>query len=189
MWLDALDAAFSRLNQDLLRDIEAVSVSAQQHGSVYWRRGASQTLEVLECNSGLRECLVDSFAINDCPIWADSSTSVFCEYLEEAMGGPDELARLTGSAAYERFTGPQIARIILQCHSEWMACERISLVSSFASSLLLQSYAPIDAADASGMNLMDLRNRVWLPTACACVAGSATCDLIRSRLMFFSFRC
>ena len=111
------------------------------------------------------------------------------EYLEEAMGGPDELARLTGSAAYERFTGPQIARIILQCHSEWMACERISLVSSFASSLLLQSYAPIDAADASGMNLMDLRNRVWLPTACACVAGSATCDLIRSRLMFFSFRC
>jgi hypothetical protein len=172
MWLDALDELFSRLNKGLLRQVMAISVSAQQHGSVYWSSGASRTLECLESGSGLRVCLSGSFAINDCPIWADSSTEAFCRTIEDALGGPERLAILTGSAAYERFTGPQIARIVQQHNAEWMSCERVSLVSSFASSLLLQSYAPIDAADASGMNLMDLHTRHWIPAVCECVAGS-----------------
>lgn len=41
----------------------------------------------------------------------DSSTSKQCKKLEEAVGGPLKLAEVTGSRAYERFTGSQIAKI------------------------------------------------------------------------------
>ena len=37
----------------------------------------------------------------------DSSTSAECRKLEEAVGGAQRLADITGSRAYERFTGNQ----------------------------------------------------------------------------------
>lgn len=87
--------------------------------------------------------------------------------MEEAMGGADALAALTGSRAHTRFTGQQIARIARTQPEVWDACERVSLVSSFLSSLLCGDYAAIDASDGSGMNLMDLRRRLWSEPACA----------------------
>lgn len=41
----------------------------------------------------------------------DSSTSEQCKRLENGIGGPLALAKITGSRAYERFTGNQIAKI------------------------------------------------------------------------------
>ena len=43
----------------------------------------------------------------DSPVWMDSSTSAECRKLEEAVGGAQRLADITGSRAYERFTGNQ----------------------------------------------------------------------------------
>lgn len=53
----------------------------------------------------------DAFSLPNAPIWQDSSTTRECRDLEAAVGGAQALADLTGSRAYERFTGNQIMRV------------------------------------------------------------------------------
>ena len=91
----------------------------------------------------------------------DSSTSAECRHLENAIGGPLELAKRSGSRAYERFTGNQISKIYKSNRTAYENCERISLVSSFIASLFLGDYAPIDYSDGSGMNLLNIRTKNW----------------------------
>ena len=71
------------------------------------------------------------------------------------------MAEITGSRAYERFTGPQIAKLYDQTPNVYNKTERISLISSFVCCLFLGKYADIDYADASGMNLMDIKTKKW----------------------------
>lgn len=71
------------------------------------------------------------------------------------------LAKITGSRAYERFTGAQIAKIFDKKPRLFESTERISLVSSFACSLFSGKIAPIDYADGSGMNLLDINTKKW----------------------------
>ncbi|XP_035772171.1 xylulose kinase [Neolamprologus brichardi] len=91
----------------------------------------------------------------------DSSSTQQCEDLQAAAGGALRLAEITGSRAYERFTGNQIAKLRQTRAEEFQDTERISLVSSFAASLFLGGYAAIDYSDGSGMNLLDIRTRNW----------------------------
>ena len=93
----------------------------------------------------------------------DSSTTEQCHLMEQAVGGAQKLAEITGSRAYERFTGNQIAKIYQKKQALYKECECISLVSSFLASLCLGDYAPIDYSDGSGMNLMDIYSKAWDP--------------------------
>lgn len=72
------------------------------------------------------------------------------------------VSQLTGSIPYERFTINQIAKIISNHPQQYVDTERISLVSSFVSSLLVGAYVDIDYADASGMNAMDIKTKRWI---------------------------
>lgn len=65
----------------------------------------------LDSNKQLVEQLQLAFAIEQSPIWQDASTTAECRALEESVGGAEALAKLTGSKAYERFTGNQIAKV------------------------------------------------------------------------------
>ncbi|KAJ9582738.1 hypothetical protein L9F63_022920, partial [Diploptera punctata] len=163
MWVKALDIVLDRLKMagvDFF-SIAALSGTAQQHGSVYWQKGALQKLQSLESNEFLHNELRNAFSLNESPIWRDSSTSKQCLELENAVGGPQKLADITGSRAYERFTGSQIAKIYQTKNLVYNNTERISLISSFACSLLLGDYASIDYSDGSGMNLMDIHEKSW----------------------------
>lgn len=176
MWVKALDMLMDKLRvagADF-STIRAISGTGQQHGSVYWRRGSGEFLGKLQPDRFLHDQLAMAFSVTDSPIWMDSSTTQQCKDLEEKIGGSKKLAEITGSRAYERFTGNQIAKIYQRRKESYNCTERISLVSSFACSIFLGAYAAIDFADASGMNLLDINTKTWSQECLdACAPGLA----------------
>ncbi|KAK6160557.1 hypothetical protein DH2020_003938 [Rehmannia glutinosa] len=163
MWVEAFDLILQRLQKSGLEfgKIAAVSGSGQQHGSVYWKTGSSRILSSFDPKKKLVDQLGEAFSVNKSPVWMDSSTTEQCKEIEKAIGGALELSKITGSRAYERFTGPQIRRIFETQPEAYRNTERISLVSSFMASLLIGGYACIDHTDGAGMNLMDIKERAW----------------------------
>ncbi|KAL6599845.1 hypothetical protein ACP70R_045496 [Stipagrostis hirtigluma subsp. patula] len=162
MWAEALDLLLGRLRPRVdLRRVATVSGSAQQHGSVYWARGAGAALAALDPAEALAPQLAaaGAFAAPESPVWMDSSTTAQCREVEAAMGGALRLAALTGCRAHERCTGPQARRMHQTRPRVYGATERVSLVSSFMASLLVGGYARIDETDGAGMNLMDIHTR------------------------------
>ncbi|CAF4372361.1 unnamed protein product, partial [Adineta steineri] len=105
--------------------------------------------------------LQSSFSRIDCPIWMDSSTTDECQMIEKAVGDAQNLFQITGSKAYERFTGSQIMKVATKTSDVYQQTERIQLISNFLASILLGEYAPIDLSDGSGMNLLDIRQHKW----------------------------
>uniref|UniRef100_I3MNP7 Xylulose kinase n=1 Tax=Ictidomys tridecemlineatus TaxID=43179 RepID=I3MNP7_ICTTR len=170
MWIQALDIILEKMKASGFdfSQVLALSGAGQAHpGKKCYTCSLS-----LPWSSSLHLCtsFQTCFSISDCPVWMDSSTTAQCRQLEAAMGGAQSLSCLTGSRAYERFTGNQIAKIYQKNPEAYSRTERISLVSSFAASLFLGSYSPIDYSDGSGMNLLQIQDKVWSQTclgACA----------------------
>lgn len=100
------------VSSDQANQLTPSDACVQQHGSVYWSADAERLLSTLDPSKGLADQLAPAaFTFQRCPIWQDSSTTRECKELEEAVGGPQVLADITGSRAYERFTGNQIRRV------------------------------------------------------------------------------
>lgn len=174
MWVKALDMILEKMKSSGFNfsQVRALSGAGQQHGSVYWKKGSMQILKNASAELPLHQSLQACFSVSNSPIWMDSSTASQCSALEKAVGGAQHLASITGSRAYERFTGNQIAKIYGQNPEVYMETERISLVSSFAASLFLGAYAPIDYSDGSGMNLLQIWEKVWSVSCLdACAPG------------------
>uniref|UniRef100_A0A0B7A0A0 Xylulose kinase n=1 Tax=Arion vulgaris TaxID=1028688 RepID=A0A0B7A0A0_9EUPU len=163
MWLKALDLLLDRMKavQFPFNRVRAISGAGQQHGSIYWKRGSESVLTSLKPDTTLYDQLKDCFSVEDSPIWMDSSTTKQCRQLEETVGGAQALANITGSRAYERFTGSQIMKVFQTQPEAYNNTQRISLVSSFAASLFIGDYAPIDHSDGTGMNVLDIWTRKW----------------------------
>jgi xylulokinase len=167
MWAEALDALFAMMKKDgvALDEILAVSGSGQQHGSVYLNNRAATALGDLDFRKSLPENLKGVFSRSTAPIWMDSSTAAECAEIRRKLGGVKATAQLTGSDTFERFTGPQIRKFYKTEPDAYAQTEHIALVSSFMASLVAGQIAPIDYGDGAGMNLMDIREKVWHPGA------------------------
>lgn len=120
------------------------------------------------------------------PNWQDSSTTAECREIEAAVGGADALARITGSKAHERFTGPQIMRFKKIDQEAYDNTHRISLCSSFITTMLCLDgeVKGIDESDACGMNLwtMNDEGRGWNEEVLEAIAGEAGAEELNRKL-------
>lgn len=187
MAVEAFDVLIEKIKTDQsgkwdMSRVRCVSAAGQQHASVYWKKGATRVLKQLKGDGPLLAQLQEKkegvFSRDVVPNWQDSSTTKQCQGFEAHIGGPDELAKVTGSRAYERFTGPQIMRWREEDPAAYEGTERISLVSSFVTTMLTAGgqeaeIQGIDESDACGMNLWDLStpSRGWNTKLLQLIAG------------------
>jgi xylulokinase len=178
LWLDGLELALDRLARLTdLSVVDAVSVSGQQHGSVYLAAGYEAALADGDRATPLSAKIAPVLARRTSPIWMDSSTAAECAEIAAALGGDQAVCDLTGSVATMRFTGPQIRRFAKLEPAAWARTERVHLVSSFFASVLAGKDAAIDTGDGAGMNLMDIRKGDWAPAALAATAPDLAAKL------------
>jgi xylulokinase len=177
--VEAIDMLFDRIKQAgwPVERIRGVSAAGQQHASVYWSKQAPELLGSVDSGKALAPQLIKAFSRSEIPNWQDSSTLSECAELERRLGGAERLAEITGSKAHTRFTASQIMRFRKTDPDAYEATSRISLVSSYVTTLLCLDgqIKGIDESDACGMNLwtMNTAERGWSKEAMKAVAGSA----------------
>lgn len=174
MWLDSINYVFDdmKLKNFPFANVRGISGSAQQHGSVFWSSSANDALGSLHHSKLLSVQLDDAFTYNMSPNWQDHSTAKEIQDFERVVGGPDELAKITGSRAHYRFTGLQIRKLATRTSAKlYHQTSRISLVSSFVASVLLGRITGLEEADACGMNLYDLNTNSYNDRLLGLAAG------------------
>ena len=172
MWAEALDLLFRLLSDKGcdLGSIEAVAGSGQQHGTVYLNRRAAGAMDGLDPGMPLAGQIERIFSRPTAPVWMDTSATPQCREIEANLGGRGALLELSGNAAFERFSGPQIRKFSQTDPGAYADTACICLVSSYAASLLAGRLVGVDPGDGSGTNLMDIRTRKWSPEALAATA-------------------
>lgn len=163
MWAEALDLLLQTLADQGhdLGAVRAVGGSGQQHGTVYLNARAAPALARLSPGRPLKDQLAAIFARPTAPIWMDTSTAAQCAEIEAGVGGRASLLALTGNAAFERFSGPQIRKFYQTEPAAYADTAYIGLVSSYVASLLAGQLVAVDPGDGSGTNMMDIAARQW----------------------------
>lgn len=98
------------------------------------------------------------------------------------------MAKITGSSAHERFSGPQAKKVFQNAQPTWQRTAHICLLSSFLTTLLCADgkVRGPDESDASGMNLWDLSEsggRQWNEALLRSVVGGDEEEAKRLREM------
>lgn len=162
MWLDAIDLLFDELRESCdLSKVKVISGAGQQHGSVYLNADWLKTIGQLDPKEALSKQIKPCLSRSRSPIWMDTSTTLECQEIAQAIGGNEIICQKSGSIAIERFTGPQIRRFYKTSLEAYPNTARIHLVSSFICSILSGQDCPIDTGDGAGMNLMNLETNTW----------------------------
>ena len=160
MWVKGLELVLSRLRDGgaPMGEIAAVGGDAQQHATVY-----------LDAEG--------NYSRAESPIWMDSSTGVEVAALDARFG--EALRARTGSPAIERFAAAQVMKFIKENPHAWARTARVHLLSSYLTSVLTGTDAPIETGDGAGMNLMNLQTLAWDEEICGFVASDLLAKLPR----------
>lgn len=120
-------------------DILGVGISGQMHGLVM----------LDENNEVIRNSI----------IWCDQRTAAECEDIENAVG-KKRLIEITANPALTGFTASKIMWVKKNEPENYAKCKHILLPKDYVQFMLTGEYAT-DVSDASGMQLLDIKNRCW----------------------------
>lgn len=190
MFVEALDLVLEKIKKSSIpiEKITAISGSGQQHGSVFWGKDSEIKLSNIDPSENLMSQFIrnNMFSNEFSPIWMDSTTTKYCRELEEKFGAKN-LCEVTGSKAFERFTGNQIKKIFAEKNDMYNKTEHISLISSFLAEIFIGKFASPDFSDASGMNLFDLNKKRWDETLLNFCGGETLASKLRDPVPSYTF--
>lgn len=125
-------------------DIKGISFGGQMHGLV-----------ILDDNDNV---------IRPAILWNDGRTQKQTDYLNESIG-KDKLSSYTANIAFAGFTAPKILWVKENEPDNFNKICKIMLPKDYLAYKLTGSFAT-DYSDASGMLLLDVKNRTWSKEMC-----------------------
>ena len=139
-WLEAVRDCFAAVEPGIRQRISALSVSGQQHGFV-----------PLDAQGNV---------LAPAKLWCDTSSSVECGEIMQAVGGAQHCVELAGNPILAGYTASKLP---------WTRKHRPEVYARLASILLPHDYLNFwltgqqfcEAGDASGTGWLDVRTRQW----------------------------
>ncbi len=139
-WIDGTFSALSEITEGLDRSlIKGIGVAGQMHGLV-----------ILDENDEV---------IRPAILWNDGRTEKEVEYLNNIIG-KDKLSEYTANIAFAGFTAPKILWIKNNEPENFEKIRKIMLPKDYINYVLTGVHA-CDYSDASGMLLLDVKNKCW----------------------------
>jgi xylulokinase len=148
-WVAALDRVVGKVAAAVdRRRVRGIGVSGQQHGFV--------PLDA------------DHRVIRPAKLWCDTSTTDECALITNRLGGPRAAVRHTGNAILPGYTAPKILWLKRHEPAHFRRLRHVLLPHDFLNFHLTGRLA-MEAGDASGTALFDVRRRRWSPAAIAAI--------------------
>lgn len=121
-------------------DVKAIGLSGQMHGSVFLNKKGRVIRRAL--------------------LWNDQRTAAECAEIESRAGGRSELIRMVANPALTGFTAPKILWLRNHEPKHFEQTVKILLPKDDVRRRMTGEFAT-DVSDASGMLLLDVKNRNW----------------------------
>lgn len=121
-------------------DVKAIGLSGQMHGSVFLNRQGK--------------------VIRPALLWNDQRTAAECDEITKRAGGREALISMVANPALTGFTAPKLLWLRNHEPKNYAALAHLLLPKDDVRRRLTGEFAT-DASDASGMLLLDVRNRTW----------------------------
>ncbi|TDL15765.1 actin-like ATPase domain-containing protein [Rickenella mellea] len=173
MWVKALDILLEklRLNFDLSK-IKAIG-GAAQHACVWWRSPtASFPLATLNPHQTIHAQLPSSlWTIPNTPVSQDTSSHPYALALEQALGGPEAFALLSGTPAHAGLAAASVLRVRETAPGVWASTGRIMPAGAWLASILSGGWAKVGEGEACAMGMWNVQRTVWEERVCEVVAG------------------
>lgn len=138
-WWEAARETLDKVMANADGEICGIGISGQMHGLV-----------MLDENDEV---------IRDAIIWCDGRTADECREIEKIVGH-DRLIEITANPALAGFTASKIMWVKKHEPENYKKCRHILLPKDYIRFKLTGEYAT-DVSDASGMQLLDVKNRCW----------------------------
>lgn len=139
-YIDAIKSCFAQIPAEIKKHIVALGVSGQQHGFV--------PLDA------------DGQVLAPVKLWCDTSTSRQCNTLTERLGGEDAVFALLGNQILPGYTASKILSLKENNSEAYAKLAHILLPHDYINFYLTGNYT-MEAGDASGTALLDVRTKQW----------------------------
>lgn len=139
-WIDAFKKCIDAIDNDVKNTIAAIGVSGQQHGFVPVDKNGKVLAPV--------------------KLWCDTSTTVECDEIMNAMGGEEECIKTAGNPIAVGYTASKIRWLKKNNPEAYKKMTAIMLPHDYMNFYLTGQHT-MECGDASGTGLLDVRKREW----------------------------